>query len=214
MIFAALADDVGGWYSRAAQIQWAADAASLAAVVYMPNEARATEAALEVAAANGFVDQPGCDTLPSVAPTYRQVVVTRINRQQAKVDIFAEGEVYFGGVVVEDDPIIQRYSSSEFILPVPMGNPTSAIGMGSVPAAGLRQNYYLRTDSECQLRQFGDFIGAGGTRRNIQTAGVSTDCPITNPNYRPESHTFIIDIPSLLDSGGTWDSKPEPPASM
>lgn len=211
MIFAALAVDVGGWYSRAAQIQRAADAASLAAVVYMPNEPKATAAALQVAAANGFEDQPGCPTLPCVgAVSYPQVVVTRITRQQVKVDIFAEGETYFGGVVVSTDPVIQRYSSSEFILPVPMGNPTSAIGMGAQTTAGLRQNYYLRADSECQLRQFGDFIGAGGTRRNIQTPSVGpgtclqADGTYENPNYRPEGHTFILDIPALPPSG-TWE---------
>ena len=211
MIFAALAVDVGGWYAKSSQIQRAADAASLAAVVYMPNEDKATAAALQVAAANGFPDQPGCDDLPCTATSYPQVVVTKVSRQQIKVDIFAEGDVYFGGVVVNDDPVIQRYSTSEFILPVPMGNPTSAIGMGSVTTAGLRQNYYLRADSECQLRQYGDFIGAGGTRRNIQSTPpgpgdcLQGDGTHENPNYREEGHTFIVDVPAMPGSGVTWE---------
>ncbi len=209
MIFAALAVDVGGWYSRASQIQRAADGAALAAVVHMPNETKATLAALEVAAANGFVDQPGCDDLPCNPTVYPQVIVTKIARQQIRVDIYDEGDVYFGGVVLDEGPAVHRYSSAEFILPVPMGNPTSAIGMGAETTAGLRQNYYLRADSECQLRQYGDFIGAGGTRRNIQTEGAGSclqgDGTHENPNYRPEGHTFIIDVPAMPSGGGNWE---------
>ena len=47
--------DIGGWYSRGAQIQRAADAAALSGVVWMPDFPTAAAAALATAARNGFV---------------------------------------------------------------------------------------------------------------------------------------------------------------
>ena len=45
--FAGFGVDLGWWYSRSLQIQRAADAAALAAVVWMPDTARAQTAALD-----------------------------------------------------------------------------------------------------------------------------------------------------------------------
>jgi len=188
MIFAALAVDIGAWYIRAQQAQAAADAAALGGVVWMPDLPTATAAAVDIAARNGFVDQPGCDNpVPTcTAATYPQVVATRVSNQQLRVDIFTEAEVYFGSVVQPGPIEIQRNAVSEYVLPVPMGNPTSALGMGTEPTAGgLVSNFWLRAMTECESRQTGDFIGAGG------------GCPTnTNPNHRDEGHTFIVDVPT------------------
>ena len=59
LIFAAFAVDVGSWYVEAQKIQRASDAAALAGVVWMPDENKAREAALEITAINGYEDQPG-----------------------------------------------------------------------------------------------------------------------------------------------------------
>lgn len=187
MVFAALAVDIGSWYIRAQQAQAAADAAALAGVVWMPDLTTARSAAIETAARNGFVDQPGCDT-PSTtctASTFPQVVVSRVTAQQLRVDIYVGAEVYFGSVVLPDEIDMQRNAVAEYVLPVPMGNPTSAIGMGTeTTAGGATSNYWLRAMTECEGRQTGDFIGAGGS------------CPTnSNPNHRDEGHTFIVDVP-------------------
>jgi hypothetical protein len=187
MIFAALAVDVGAWFVRADKAQSAADAAALAGVVWMPDTARATQAALDVAARNGFVDQAGCSGSPTACnPTsYPQVVVSRVDNQQLRVDIFTAADLYFGAVVGPDHVRIQRNAVAEYILPVPLGNPTSALGMGTdASSGGVVSNYWLRAMTECESRQTGDFIGAGGA------------CPTnTNPNHRDEGHTFILDVP-------------------
>lgn len=187
MIFSAFAVDVGGWYVRASQAQVAADAAALAAVVWMPDLAAAEQVAKDVAARNGFPDQAGCDSGPdSCAPTaFPQVVVTRVKSQELRVDIYTEGELYFGSVIQSDPIELQRNAVAEYIMPVPMGNPTSALGMGTeATSGGVVSNYWLRAMTECEGRSTGDFIGAGG------------GCPSnTNPNHRDEGHTFIVDVP-------------------
>ena len=55
MLFAALAVDVGGFYTRAHEVQRAADAASLAGVVWMPDDYdQAVTVARATARRNGF----------------------------------------------------------------------------------------------------------------------------------------------------------------
>ena len=187
MIFAALAVDVGAWYVEADQAQRAADAGALAGVVWMPDLTRATQAAKDTTARNGFVDQPGCDaTAEACSPTaYPQVVVTRAGSQQLRVDVLTAGDVYFGSVVRQQPLKLWRNAVAEYVLPVPLGNPTSTLGMGTDTAAGgYVSNFWLRAMTECEARSTGDFIGAGGA------------CPTnTNPNHRDEGHTFVVDVP-------------------
>lgn len=56
LAFAGFATDVGAWYARASRIQRAADAASLAGVVWMPDLTQARTVALATAQRNGFVN--------------------------------------------------------------------------------------------------------------------------------------------------------------
>src|SRR5690349_18516080 len=56
LAFAGFATDVGAWYARANRMQRAADAASLAGVVWMPDLAQARTVALATAQRNGFVN--------------------------------------------------------------------------------------------------------------------------------------------------------------
>lgn len=199
LVFTAFATDVGAWYVRAQEVQRAADAAALAAVVWMPDENKAASVALDVAARNGFVDQvDSVDAFGNPDPTdlsdfddpnasLPQVKVTRIGRQQVRVEIRAEGEVFFGSVVESfEAPKITRFATAEYILPVPMGNPTSALGSGSDTVNGDQDNFWLRAMGECEPRQTGDFIGSS-----------SPSCIPTpvNPNHRPAGHTFVLDIP-------------------
>lgn len=182
MVFAAFATDVGAWYVRGQQVQRAADAAALAAVVWMPSLADAETAAIEVAALNGFVDQPGdFDTGP-----LPQVRVTPLANQQVMVEIKAEGEVYFGSAVGVDGIEITRFAAAEYILPVPMGNPTSAIGAADLDIGG-RQNYWLNAHANCFNASAGDLLNSAPG-----TGGCS---PPTNPYYRDRGYIYVIDKP-------------------
>ena len=53
MLIGGLATDLGYWYVRSGEIERAADASALAAVVWMPDLSKATNVARQVAAQNG-----------------------------------------------------------------------------------------------------------------------------------------------------------------
>ncbi len=180
MIFAALAVDVGGWYSKANQVQRAADAASLAAVVWMPDDDKALEVALETARQNGFdASDPDVD-----------VQLSLIDSQSVRVDIIAKGDTYFGGVVNQDDVNLHRFATAQFILPVPMGNPSSALGTGNVPQiGGTAEGIWLAVNAKCYGREQGDHI-------STSVLGASGSCGgATNPQYDANGYYYVLDFP-------------------
>jgi len=129
LIFSAFAVDVGGWYLKGQQVQRATDAAALAGVVYMPNLASAQEAALDIAAKNGMVDQRWIDAgNPGVANA--NVVVTA-KADQLSVRIDTETPAYLGQIVLEE-VAIERYSVADITSDVGFGNPSSGLGTGNL----------------------------------------------------------------------------------
>ncbi len=209
MIFAAFAVDVGSWYVEAQKIQRASDAAALAGVVWMPDENRAREAALEITAINGYEDQPG-DFDDDTAPL-PQVRVSRVGPQQIRVDIRAEGELYFGSVIEGfDEPRIQRFSTSEYVLPVEFGSPTNKIGFGDLIIDGEAVNAWTGLMGYCQPAHYGDVRAAyyqhqsGCIEGGSLFSGSSSGTPaISNPdtaagrspNHDPEGYFFVVDVP-------------------
>ncbi len=186
MVFAAFAVDIGAWYVRGQQAQVAADAASLAGVALLPDFNEAKQVALDTAARNGYLDQPGCDgTAAACTPTsFPQVVVEQLASTVLEVTIFTEAEVYLGQVVLDDEIDVTRFAVAESLPPVPMGNPSSTLGGGSDEVADIVSNFWLRAMPECEPRSTGDLIGSGGN-----CSGNA------NPNHRPEGHTFVVDVP-------------------
>jgi hypothetical protein len=211
LIFAAFAVDVGSWYVEAQQIQRAADAAALAGVVWMPDENKAREAALEVTRINGFEDQVGDFDDPNAA--LPQVRVSRVGPQQIRIDIRAEGELYFGSVVDGfQNPRIQRFSTAEYVLPVEFGSPTNKIGFGALEIDGEPVNAWTGLMSYCQPPHYGDvragyYIHQSGCiePRNSLDDGPINEKPAIisnpdtpagrNPNHDPEGYYFVIDVP-------------------
>ncbi|NNE94883.1 MAG: hypothetical protein HKN24_02540 [Acidimicrobiales bacterium] len=161
MIFAAFAVDVGAWYVEADKAQRAADAAALAAGVNVPDQALTSAAAKSVAAANGFVDKPGCDdpTLPcNPGPTgYPQVITEVLSQSTVKVTILTEEESHFGKVVL-DGIEIERNASVELTRQLPMGTPSNALGTGrdSIYRPGDPDNFWLNIHEVTTKRQYGD----------------------------------------------------------
>lgn len=216
MIFAAFATDVGGWYVRGQEIQRAADAAALAAVVWMPDQASAERAAVEIAALNGFPDQTpaGVDNDPNNLTDLSdfddpdaplpQVKVTALGGQRVMVEIRAEGDIYFGGVAGMDEIDITRFASAEYVLPVPMGNPTSAIGTGDLDLGG-QQMYWLNAHADCWSASTGDLLNSanfGSTGNNNTAANYDGNSPSgcaptgSNPNQDPTGYTYVVDKPA------------------
>lgn len=144
LLFAGFATDLGSWYHTASKVQRAADAAALAGVVWLPDEAAAEAAALEAAELNGFVD--GVDGV--------NVSVDRIGGQQLQVTIGAPVDQFFTQLVM-DSFDINRASTAEYVLPVPMGSPTNTLGTGNL---GNNENFWLAVSGYCASKEQGDLL--------------------------------------------------------
>lgn len=213
LIFAAFAVDVGSWYVEAQKIQRASDAAALAGVVWMPDENKAREAALEITAINGYQDQPG-DFDDATAPL-PQVRVSRVGPQQIRVDIRAEGELYFGSVIEGfEEPRIQRFSTSEYVLPVEFGSPTNKIGFGDLEIDGQAVNAWTGLMGYCQPPHYGDVRAAFYQHQSGCIEGIGGyalgDSPTfsnpnttagRSPNHDPEGYFFVVDVPEGRATG-------------
>ncbi|MFW2380664.1 MAG: pilus assembly protein TadG-related protein [Acidimicrobiales bacterium] len=194
MIFAAFAVDVGAWYAEADEAQRAADAAALGGVVWMPDLSRATTAVRDIALENGYDHND-----PDV-----NVIVERRGTQGIHVKIETKGETHFGRVVM-DEIDITRHATANYILPVPLGNPGSALGSGldSSPVAGApRENLLLALNGYCQGYQNGDPFGT-------RWFGGSGCGSTQNTRYSDQGYDFIIDFtgPDGANSPvtGQWD---------
>src|SRR5690606_665016 len=154
MAFVGFAVDLGSWYARAGTIQSASDAAALAGVTYLPDFAKAEQAALEVAARNGFVD--GEDDI--------SIEVVNLGAQRLRVEI-RDGDVpQFFTSVFSKDVSIQRGATAEYILPVAMGSPRNYLGTGDDPgnviATSRHENFWLAISGPCASRENGDLLMA------------------------------------------------------
>jgi Flp pilus assembly protein TadG len=123
----ALAVDVARWYLEAQRAQKAADAAALAGVTWMPQDLdRATTAAREVAARNGFPD-PGS-------------VVVRRGSRPSELDVTVTSTVdnAFGDLVGLPRTTISRHTVADYTGPQPMASPCNTLGNepDGTPGAG------------------------------------------------------------------------------
>ncbi|MDH3683368.1 MAG: Tad domain-containing protein [Acidimicrobiia bacterium] len=200
MIFAALATDVGAWYIRADQTQRAADSAALAGTVWLPDQASATQAALDVAARNGFRDPAWVAVNGGTANA--SVSVPGLTADGGlRVDITTQSPSFFGAVVL-DSINIERRAVAAVTPPVRMGNPSNGLGTGNLDSSELGitpDGVWLSLNGWCQDHQQGDpfsvgFFGA------VQAGGVHWDACGTpnmgpNPTLNPDGYTFIVDVP-------------------
>lgn len=189
MLIAGLSIDVGSWYSRASDIQKAADAAALAGVVWLPDEDLAEQYALEAAARNGFV--PGGDISITVAPVGdRQLRVT--------IEDTAVG-AFIGKNFGVGDIDLSRRGTAEYVLPVPLGSPRNFFGTGQL-TSGYNENLWLSINTWCTDKVDGDrYQSPFNGNRPYSTD--SSRCPTThtgsyaNPEYRPGGYEYYVEVP-------------------
>ncbi len=193
MIMAALAIDIGSWYSVAASTQTAADAAALAAVSHLPNLDAAVQAAFEEAARNGVVDADGHSQSTFDIPTsYPQILVSLPSSYEVQVDIITEADALFGQVVLEG-VIINRRARAQFVRPVPMGNPTSQLGAGHLLSPpDYSSAYWLNVGGYCGRR-------ADGTRSFSGYENDATGC-----SGSPAGADNVYLAPYSYSPGFTW----------
>ena len=103
------------------QIQRAADAASLAGVVYMPgNSTLAQSTATAEAQMNGFPSSTSVISFPPVFPA---------NPRELDVSITTQVPTFFSRIFGINSFTVSRLSKSVYVTPVPMGSPLAYYGV-------------------------------------------------------------------------------------
>ncbi|MEM8922855.1 MAG: pilus assembly protein TadG-related protein [Actinomycetota bacterium] len=151
MLFSALAVDVGGWTVQANDLQSAADAAALAGAALLPEEAKASAVAREVAGLNGYTD--GVDDTT--------IVVEYPDSTTIRVVITHPADRYFSGVVNDSPLYITRYAEASSLSAVGIGSPTNVLGFGPYSLGGSPPaNYWMLENNDCSTAHWGDIRAA------------------------------------------------------
>ena len=177
MGFAGFAVDVGAWYSRASELQRAADAAALAGVVWQPDFSAAETAARAEAARNGFTH--GVDGI--------EVNVTNASNNQLQVQIIdTDADMFFAGIFL-DEVAIGRQAVSEYIDAVPLGSPKNHFGTNNL-VTGSPENFSAAINGSCTPREQGDHRSVH-FMNNWTTPGYYADmlCPTAGGGPGPDT---------------------------
>lgn len=184
LLMVGLAVDVGAWYNRASDIQKAADAASLAGVVWLPDEVKAREVALQTAAKNGFDN----------ADPYITVIAEKSTKAPRRLKVTIRDErvgSFFYQSLSGKEIDMTRDSFAEYVTPVPMGSPRNFFGLGTVleayPVPDMPAEYlYQSVNPYCTDKVNGD-------RYQSMSSGGRCDSSKLNSEYRDTGYEMYIE---------------------
>jgi hypothetical protein len=182
MTMTALAVDVGSFYSRAAEVQKASDAAALAAVVWMPDDfTTATSAARDAAGRNGFTHGTNGIT----------VVVASVpgNPRQVRVTITDPSVPTIFGRMITDKISITRDSVAEYVLAVPLGSPDSNFGNTALGASS--PNFWAAINGPYTAKVQGDPFATRCTN-----SVSASSCQSANGEYRAAGYLYAVEVPA------------------
>lgn len=175
LLMVGLAVDVGSWYNRGSDIQKAADAASLAGVVWLPDEDKARDIAIDTAKKNGF-DNADPNISVVVSPSLKSPNRLKVTITDDRVGSFFYENV--GGSELK----MARTSFAEYVLPVRMGSPLNNLGNDPTQPGypGGAPNLWASISGPAASYSNGDPYStkAGG-----------------NPEYRDWGYVYVIDVP-------------------
>ena len=203
MIFAAFATDIGFWYVQGQKAQRTADAASLGGVPLLPDIDAAIAEARAVAARNGFVDATPNNNSDYLTGPLPQVEVTSPRPGALEVKVRREEQSFLGRLVL-DSIAVERFAIAEFVPSLYLGNPSSALGTGTIPQSDLGvppDLTWLALNAYCTDMERGDHLMAGYTNgivdRTYSTCGPGRGrvAPGTtvNPHYDPDAYVFVAE---------------------
>ncbi len=183
LAFAAIGVDVGVWYLQAQKNQRVADAAALAGVVWLPNEAKARSVAFEAIEKNGL--KPGIDATVSI---------DRLTSGSLRVSVSNKSELSFSRILL-DEFAITRASVAEYNPPVAVGSPSNQLGDPTI---------WLAVSGYCSVRENGDLRSARWIAAYPSAAYPPAPCTgSSNPTYDNGGYLFAVDIPA--HPGGAVD---------
>lgn len=188
LLMVSLSVDVGSWYNRVSDLQKAADAAALAGVVWLPDEAKAETYALAAAARNGFVD--GVDGIDiTVAPVGERRL--RVTISDDDVDSFFYQNL--GGRSID----LARSGTAEYVLPVPLGSPRNYFGTGALLGGADAELLYQSVNPACTSKINGDRYQSTHYGPLSDGGATLSSCSTTpsNSEYRTRGYELYIEAP-------------------
>jgi len=206
LMFAAFAVDVAHWYLEAERVQKVADAASLAGVVYMPQDfATAKSTALAVASRNGY----------PVGSTVTVTVAAGSRPSQLQVTVSSTVSNSFATVMGISTTTVTRTATADYNGPAPMGSPCNTFGNEPTNATGgpLPHGSVLPTTSVnpfcVQTPQFWAVIEGPQTDKvqgdqymtRTCTVGVYECSGTTNNEFKAQGYFFMIRVVDPVRSG-------------
>lgn len=206
---AAFAIDLGWLYLNGARTQRAADAASLAGVVFLPGDvASVSSTAVNGANANGYrVGRVNGTATGSGGPDsldWRQ-----LSDNKLEVTLHTQIPTFFMKVFGFEFFDITRVSTAEYVKPVPIGSPTNTFGdnsnffwasiNGRWTAHIHGDPFQTRCDWAQSLNQTGCVDSSNANASDIfdQTPApgdVDTDSDPLNPQFRGDGYYYGVDI--------------------
>ncbi|MFN2607208.1 MAG: pilus assembly protein TadG-related protein [Acidimicrobiales bacterium] len=193
VLSAAFVVDIGGWYSRGAQLQRGADAAALAGVVWMPDFTTSRSVALDAAARNGFVSGGTITVAVSPDPGNSRrltVAITDARAPQTFSQMFRPSES------------LTRRATAEYVLPVPLGSPKNTFGTGDLLTGSNRENFWAAVNGYCAGHESGDLKLARYESYSTST-GSAAQCnngSATTADYDPSGYLYAIELPQAQSS--------------
>ena len=196
--FVAFATDLGWFYLNASQAQRTADAAALAGVIRMPSDfGQATTDALDIAAANGFVDG-----LDGASVVVEEVFDTSGDQlpYQLKVTVTREVPAFFLNALGKQTETVTRSSVAEYIPPIPLGSRFNTFGNQAgcdpqpIPVTNTCPAFWANIHGRYTDTRMGDafsslcFDGTG--------SGNDGNCtnPLANPTFRDDGYAYGVEV--------------------
>ncbi|MGZ4682105.1 MAG: pilus assembly protein TadG-related protein [Acidimicrobiales bacterium] len=188
IIFTAFAVDLGAWYGQAAKMQRAADAASLAGVVQLPNKVNAVAAAQATLAKNGFAYT--CVTAPATGPCV--VSYPSGADQQMNVALQTSASQYFSKIVLKSETL-NRDATAVYNLKIPLGSPSNVFG-NDPTRTGPQPNLWAAINGPYSNHADGDpYSPKCAVGPSSATACNSSGA---NPTYRSSGYMWAVDVPA------------------
>lgn len=182
-----MATDIGGWYAEGTKMQKAADAAALAAVVWLPDLTKATAVAHQTARQNGFDSND--DNI--------SIVVGQLSNTDLRVTITDTDAPVFFSRFFMDSMTIKRESIATYVLPVPLGSPRNYFGTGHL-VTSAPDGMWAAVNGWCSPKEQGDPF-AVGFQGNWPSSGQVCPGATANAQYiaspKP-AYEYIIEVPA------------------
>lgn len=212
MAFTSFAVDLGAWNSRAAQLQRAADAASLAGAPMLPDTAKAKGAAIKTLVFNGICGGASVTTgtNPTCIPAKPTYVVTASplaqSTTQYQVSVTDNASQQAFSKLFRSSVSINRAATAERIKPVPMGSPRNFLGTRQEFGTGngapnYPENFQLSVSGYCTRQEYGDRIAVRADNNGSNT-GAQSCIPGSpsyvrqNPEFNPNGYFYAVEFPA------------------